>query len=194
MAERSKAKLGKFRLTAVPDAPDFRDWIYRPALVRLKEEIDPPDNLKILNQGSEGASHGRADSRERLCPLLLIGLPKTIRSISMFVCEKIIAPAQLGEYELHVSQNGTSDAVHGARAVNGVEVETWTHSDLVENSPQRFIVNEGERHSIKVFGTFIADDIFNVDLRYAGDSVGTCELKKDGDTSSSMGIVAPSGD
>jgi hypothetical protein len=33
MPDPSTAKIGNFRLTAVPDASDFRDWPSRPALV-----------------------------------------------------------------------------------------------------------------------------------------------------------------
>ena len=44
MPDPAKDKLGKFRLTAVADAPDLRDWIYQPALVQLKREFDPPDD------------------------------------------------------------------------------------------------------------------------------------------------------
>jgi len=43
-----------------PDYPDSRDWIYRPALTNLKRTFDPPKNLKILNQRSEGACTGFA--------------------------------------------------------------------------------------------------------------------------------------
>jgi hypothetical protein len=53
-------KLGKFRLTAVADTPDLRDWVYQPALLQLKREVDPPDNLNILNQGGEGSCTGFA--------------------------------------------------------------------------------------------------------------------------------------
>lgn len=60
MPNPSTDKLGKFRLNAVADAPDFRDWTYQPALLRLKREIDPPDNLNILNQGNEGSCTGFA--------------------------------------------------------------------------------------------------------------------------------------
>ena len=60
MPDPSNATIKNFRLTAVADEPDFRDWQYRPALVRLKKEIDPPDNLKILNQGGEGSCTGFA--------------------------------------------------------------------------------------------------------------------------------------
>ena len=60
MPDPSNAKLGKFRLNAVADVPDFRDWTYQPALLRLKKEIDPPDNLNILNQGAEGSCTGFA--------------------------------------------------------------------------------------------------------------------------------------
>jgi hypothetical protein len=60
MPDPSDARIRNFRLTAVPDAPDLRDWIYQPALVRLKKEMDPPDNLKVLNQGGEGSCTGFA--------------------------------------------------------------------------------------------------------------------------------------
>ena len=60
MPDPATDMLGKFRLTAVADTPDFRDWVYEPALLRLKPEIDPPDNLNILNQGGEGSCTGFA--------------------------------------------------------------------------------------------------------------------------------------
>lgn len=60
MPNPAKDKLGKFRLTAVADTPDLRDWVYEPALVQLKREIDPPDTLNILNQGGEGSCTGFA--------------------------------------------------------------------------------------------------------------------------------------
>ena len=60
MPNLSTNTLGKFRLNAVADAPDLRDWIYEPALLQLKREIDPPDNLTILNQGKEGSCTGFA--------------------------------------------------------------------------------------------------------------------------------------
>ena len=43
-----------------PDYPDSRDWIYRPSLTNLKRTLDPPENLIILNQRSEGACTGFA--------------------------------------------------------------------------------------------------------------------------------------
>jgi len=52
--------LNGYRLNVVADAPDLRDWTYQPALLQLKREIDPPDNLKILNQGGEGSCTGFA--------------------------------------------------------------------------------------------------------------------------------------
>ena len=60
MPDPATDKLGKFRLTAVADTPDFRDWVYQPALLQLKREVDPPDNLNILNQGGEGSCTGFA--------------------------------------------------------------------------------------------------------------------------------------
>ena len=52
--------LNGYRLNAVADAPDLRDWSYQPALLQLKREIDPPDSLKILDQGGEGSCTGFA--------------------------------------------------------------------------------------------------------------------------------------
>lgn len=46
--------------TACQDAPDDRDWIYRPPLLQLPPIIDPPENLRILDQGMEGACTGFA--------------------------------------------------------------------------------------------------------------------------------------
>lgn len=54
------ATIGKYRLTASPDVPDFRDWDYRPALVTLAREIERPPRLHILDQGSEGSCTGFA--------------------------------------------------------------------------------------------------------------------------------------
>lgn len=60
MPDPAKAKIGKFRVNAVADVPDYRDWIYQPALIQLKREIDPPDNIQVLNQGGEGSCTGFA--------------------------------------------------------------------------------------------------------------------------------------
>ncbi|MCA9471756.1 MAG: C1 family peptidase [Nitrospirales bacterium] len=43
-----------------PDVPDIRDWPYQPALIPLTDAIDPPGNLQILDQKSEGACTGFA--------------------------------------------------------------------------------------------------------------------------------------
>ena len=45
---------------AQPDAPDQRDWVYQPALIELEEAINPPVDLHILDQRSEGACTGFA--------------------------------------------------------------------------------------------------------------------------------------
>ena len=46
---------------AQQDAPDSRDWLYRPHLRNLEPEIDvDPDTLHILDQKSEGACTGFA--------------------------------------------------------------------------------------------------------------------------------------
>jgi len=59
-----KSKSGKFgsldgyTLNAVEDTQDFRDYSYQPALVSLHEEMSPPKNPIILDQGREGACTG----------------------------------------------------------------------------------------------------------------------------------------
>ena len=107
----------------------------------------------------------------------------------MSVCDKVIAPANTGDYELKVTQEGTTDTVQGARGINGHEVEKWTHQNLIENGPQRFTVNSGERHNVQVFGTFQNDDTFTVELHHGGAVVATCVLTRDGDTSSNMDLI-----
>lgn len=49
-----------FKTNVQYDFPDNRDWIYRPALVKLKPSIDCPEGLFIRNQGKEGACTGFA--------------------------------------------------------------------------------------------------------------------------------------
>jgi hypothetical protein len=51
---------GKWKKNATRDVPDLRDWIYEPALIRLKKRLDCPGDLKILNQYSSGACTGFA--------------------------------------------------------------------------------------------------------------------------------------
>ncbi len=58
MAKDQTAKIGKFRLTARADAPDFRDYPYRPVLVNLNPRLEVPDNLHIRHQGSSNACTG----------------------------------------------------------------------------------------------------------------------------------------
>ncbi|MCP4114908.1 MAG: C1 family peptidase [Desulfobacteraceae bacterium] len=48
----------KYRLNAIPDIPDIRDLVYQPALIPLKDEISPPEDLVILDQGRDGACTG----------------------------------------------------------------------------------------------------------------------------------------
>lgn len=45
-------------INATADAPDSRDLIYQPALIQLQEQLPPPDDLNILDQGREGACTG----------------------------------------------------------------------------------------------------------------------------------------
>ncbi|WP_447970192.1 C1 family peptidase [Nitrospira sp. M1] len=42
------------------DVPDARDWLYQPALIPLKQSVDAPKGLYILDQKSEGACTGFA--------------------------------------------------------------------------------------------------------------------------------------
>ncbi|BAO45243.1 C1 family peptidase [Thiolapillus brandeum] len=51
---------GNRKKNATQDVPDLRDWIYEPALIRLKKKLDYPRDLKILNQYSSGACTGFA--------------------------------------------------------------------------------------------------------------------------------------
>jgi hypothetical protein len=60
MPEFQIASIGKYKLTAVADTPDFRDWTYQPALLKLAKKLDRPARLKILDQGAEGSCTGFA--------------------------------------------------------------------------------------------------------------------------------------
>ncbi|MFQ5525830.1 MAG: C1 family peptidase [Thermoanaerobaculia bacterium] len=62
-ARRAKAdegfeRVNGYLLNAVEDAPDFRDFAYQPALLRLKEECEAPKDPVVLDQGREGACTG----------------------------------------------------------------------------------------------------------------------------------------
>ncbi len=58
MAKDQTAKINQYHLTARADAPDFRDYVYRPALVNLKPRLEVPGNLHIRDQGSSNACTG----------------------------------------------------------------------------------------------------------------------------------------
>lgn len=58
MAEKKPAKIDGYVVDALADVPDFRDLEYRPALIQLEHEVDPPADLEILDQGQEGACTG----------------------------------------------------------------------------------------------------------------------------------------
>ena len=51
-------RINGFLLNAVDDDPDFRDFPYQPALLQLKDQIEPPRDRVVLNQGREGACTG----------------------------------------------------------------------------------------------------------------------------------------
>ena len=58
MAKPQPSHLGKYQLSAREDAPDFRDFVYQPALVNLKPRLAVPKDLNIRDQGQEGACTG----------------------------------------------------------------------------------------------------------------------------------------
>jgi hypothetical protein len=85
---KTRRRIGAYRLTARPDVPDFRDWTYEPALIRLKRAIPRPRNLHILDQASHAACTGfglaaainllrrRAGIDSRVSPLMLYEMAK----------------------------------------------------------------------------------------------------------------------
>ncbi len=51
-------RVNGYLLNAVEDVPDFRDFAYQPALLQLKDAVDPPAERLVLDQGREGACTG----------------------------------------------------------------------------------------------------------------------------------------
>ncbi len=58
MPTKKTPKIGQFKLTARADAPDFRDFIYEPALTSLKARLPVPAALNIRHQGEKPACTG----------------------------------------------------------------------------------------------------------------------------------------
>ena len=56
--ESSLVKIGKWKLAARTDVPDFRDFIYEPALIKLPLSIGIPKQLNIRDQGTRVACTG----------------------------------------------------------------------------------------------------------------------------------------
>ncbi len=54
----SEERINGYVTNVAPDLPDIRDWHYQPALCNLDRRVDPPRNLAILDQKSEGACTG----------------------------------------------------------------------------------------------------------------------------------------
>ena len=83
-------RLDGFLLNGIEDAPDFRDYRYQPALVRLENTIDPPRQRIVLDQGQEGACTGFAVAHE------LIAQPSVVRKgiNAKFAREKLYWEAQ----------------------------------------------------------------------------------------------------
>ena len=81
-------RVNGYLLNAVEDAPDFRDFAYQPALLQLKDAIDPPESRLVLDQGREGACTGfgiaavinmlltRRASERRVSPRMLYEMAK----------------------------------------------------------------------------------------------------------------------
>ena len=111
----------------------------------------------------------------------------------MSVCVQKILPASTGAYELHVTLDDSNVTVHGFHFIDGVEVERWTHSQLVHHGPQPITVIANEIHNIKVFATFTDPDKVTVELMRGDNSLAICELKKDGHASADMSIIPATG-
>lgn len=109
----------------------------------------------------------------------------------MSVCRRVISPAELGQYELHVSAAGPNVVLNGIHSVDGVEVDSWTHSELVREGPHAITVAKRERHRILVFASFKSADKAEVELVRDGQTLRKCDLERDGKTSSSMSVLAP---
>jgi hypothetical protein len=58
MTSNTADMLGKRLLVARRDAPDFRDFVYRPALIALRPELPVPSGLHIRDQGRSAACTG----------------------------------------------------------------------------------------------------------------------------------------
>jgi len=58
MSSEFPTSTDNYQLNAISDLPDVRDLLYQPALTAVKDFIDPPDDLFILDQGQEGACTG----------------------------------------------------------------------------------------------------------------------------------------
>ena len=51
-------KIDSIPTNVLRDIPDFRDRPYEPALIQLKPQLPAPDDLHILDQGTEGSCTG----------------------------------------------------------------------------------------------------------------------------------------
>ena len=127
MSDPSTAKIKNFRLTAVADAPDFRDWQYRPALVRLKRELDPPDNLKILNQGGEGSCTGFA-------------LAATINLLRQRANRRGFVSARM-LYEMAKKHDEWPGFEYEGSSCRGA-IQGWYHMGVCVDSKWRYVENE----------------------------------------------------
>lgn len=87
-ADDNYNRINGYLLNAEEDSPDFRDFTYQPALVRLEDSIDPPEERIVLDQGKEGACTGfglaavinllltRRDENRKVSPRMLYEMAK----------------------------------------------------------------------------------------------------------------------
>ena len=107
-------------------------------------------------------------------------------------CDRIVNNAPLGKHVLKVSSADSDVVVGGARSVNEVEVETWTHDQLF-NVPKEFTVKKGERHQLLVFGTFPARSTATVTVVVTKNDVPVapaCTLTRKGNTMAAIEVLA----
>ncbi|MDX1430322.1 MAG: hypothetical protein R3282_08545 [Rhodothermales bacterium] len=108
------------------------------------------------------------------------------------VCDRIFSPAPTGTYQLEVasSDGGSNVTISGRHGVDGLEVESWTQSDLL-NQTIDLEVRDSERHQIVVLATFVTDATVVVTVRRNGaEVVPPCTLTRDGNDQAAVALLA----
>lgn len=112
------------------------------------------------------------------------------------VCDRILAPAPPGNYELETSSaDSTNDVtLTGSHSVNGVVVATWTQSSLF-NQTIPIAVHAGESHQTILQATFKNDATVTVSMKRNGsDAVPPCTLTRSGNDQSAIALIAAGSD